>query len=154
MKRFILGCVLAAATAGSAQAGTCYQRIYKAEHLRENPDQTVTYLAISFERGVEITAHSRVRFRDSGRDWATSLFCWQPDPARYGNAMLGCSVECDGGYFLVRERGDDAILVTTKGGWVVGPGGCGSDGAIRHVTDQGAAKTVFKLFRTDESNCR
>jgi len=153
MKRFILGCVLAALAAGSAVAGSCYTRTYSAEHLRKNPNQTVAYLAIRFEGGDDVIAHSRVRFRDSGRDWSNGLFCWTPDPARDGKAILGCSVECDGGSFLMRKRGADAILVTTRGGWMVGPGGCGNDDVYRYVKDRGAASTTFKLYRTDAADC-
>jgi len=154
MRRLILGTLLAALAASSASAGTCYQREYTAKHLRKDPNQPVTYLLILFERGAEVTAETRARFRDANGYWRNKLFCWEPDPAKHGDATLGCSVECDGGHFLVRDRGD-AILVTTPGGWIVGPGGCGEEETIiRRVTDIGAAKTTFKLYRTDEASCR
>ena len=150
--RGAIAAVLLFGLAGDATAGGCYARIYSAEHLLANPNQTVRQMTIRFTDEQDGTAHVAVRFRDTPETFREMLFCWDPDPSRYGDAYLGCSVECDGGYFLARPRDADSILIETRGGFLVS-GSCGDEGAIRRVTDRGAARTIFKLYEAADSAC-
>ena len=152
--RWLLALPLVVALAGQALSESCYTRTYSAEHLRQNPDQTVRQLAIRFtESNGEHYASVRVLFRDTDRVYTEGLVCWQPKAGEHGNAFIGCAIECDGGYFTARHRGSDAILVETGFGFVVS-GGCGDDDEdLRWVKDRGASKTVFKLYETALATC-
>lgn len=145
--------VLGLGIAGQVLADTCYERSYSAAHLKKNPNQTVREIAIRFTAAHgERYAGVRVVFRGDDRPYTNGLICWTPEPADHGDAFIGCSVECDGGAFVARRRGDDAILVETAGFLVSGD--CDADeGALRRVEDEGAAKTVYKLYATPLADC-
>lgn len=142
--RGLIAALLAVTMAGEAVAGGCYARTYSDAHLRKNPNQTVREIAIQFRDEADGIAEVKVVFRDSDRAYRETLYCWDPDRPEYGDAYLGCSVECDGGYFLARPRDARSILIETRGGFLVS-GGCGDEGAMRRVEDRGAAKTIFRL---------
>ncbi len=147
-----LAAILVLLTAAHAVAGACYSRTYSDEHLRKNPNQTVRSMVLRFtSEGDERYASVRVTFRDRDTEYSQGLICWDPDKAKYGEALIGCSVECDGGSFVARTRGEDAILIETRNGFMVS-GDCGEED-LRWVKDKDAAKTVYKLFETHDAYC-
>ena len=152
--RWIFAGLMVAGLAAPATADTCFTRTYSGAHLKKNPNQTVRQMAVRFsEQGDESYASVRVLFRDTDAVFTQGLICWQPDPATYGKAFIGCSVECDGGSFTARRRGDDAILIETENGFLVS-GDCGEgEELLRWVKDDGADRTVYKLYETEVSKC-
>lgn len=151
--RWILGFFLAAAVAGPALADSCYVRDYSPEHLRKNPDQVVARMQIRFIEGEDRYADVKVRFRDSDRLFSQGMNCYDDNGEIYKDGVLSCSVDCDGGTFVMRPRGDDAVLISTPWGFIVS-GGCGEeDEDIRNVLDRGAESTTFKLYRKELQAC-
>lgn len=147
----LLLATLIAATAGSAFADTCYRRTYSETHLQKNPAQTVRMIEVRFTDGADNRqAFARVIFRDGPKLWTNGLYCWRED-----SGVQRCGVECDGGTFTVKAKDERSIYLTTKGGFNVG-GSCG-DGVeidVRPVTDEGAAKTVYRLDEVNPASCQ
>lgn len=148
--RLVLAALIIA-IAGTAAADSCFRRIYTESHMDRNPKQTVTQMEVRFTEGADQQAFVRVTFRDSVKVWTGQLFCWPVDQAEFPGATIGCSVECDGGLFTVKPK-DRSILLTTKGGFMVGAT-CGDDDVSRWVTDRGAAKTTYRLDPADAATC-
>ena len=147
MLRSILLSMAGLTIGASALANECFVREYSDAHLAANPSQSVRALQVRFITEGDYFAEAKAWFRDDDRIWKTSLECWDEDVA-----TIRCAVECDGGSFTAPTvRGKD-IVITTRGGFAVGPG-CGSDEATRYVTDAGAQETKFKLFRAEDSAC-
>ena len=147
----LLLATLIAATAGSAFADTCFRRTYSESHLNQNPAQTVRVIEVRFTDGADDRqAFARVIFKDSPKLWTNGLYCWRED-----SGAQRCGVECDGGTFTVKVRDEKSIYLTTEGGFIVG-GSCGEGEEldIRHVTDNGAPKTVFRLDEVNVASCR
>lgn len=154
-KKLMLATVMIA-SAGSVFADTCYRRAYSEDHLAKNPNQTVALIEMRFTEGAENRqAFARVIFYDSSKVWTNGLYCWNEEPADDPGATMRCGVECDGGTFTVRPKGNDAVYLTTKGGFNVG-GACpdGDDLLIRTVSDTGAEKTVYRLDKVNVESCQ
>ncbi|MEM6662887.1 MAG: hypothetical protein AAF666_12005 [Pseudomonadota bacterium] len=124
--------------------------------MARNPGQSVEMLEVLFGRGERAgQAFVRTKFRADDRLWKNGLYCRdephpdEPDSSRW------CGVECDGGTFALSHVDNDVVHITTRGGFAVG-GACleGDEGPVRYVTDEGAAKTVFRLISVDPESCR
>ena len=148
--------------AGQAMADTCWRRVYTDSHMASQPKQTVRVLQVRLPDRVgggqdtgqygDAYAEAWAIFRDSGQVYRTGLFCY-PAPPGAPRGAIACGVECDGGSFLAWRKTNGELLLRTHGGFVI-QGGCGEAGETRWVTDRGASKTTFKLFRVDLAQCR
>lgn len=86
--------------------GSCYSRVYSAQHMREHPDQLVTAMAVKFDRfspkpddrdSYEFSI--LVKTRGTDETWVNSGRC---EPRR--GKVLWCGIEGDGGQMLIKGR--------------------------------------------------
>ena len=152
--RWMIALLLGLGLTTPAWADTCFVREYSAEHLRKNPNQNVSEMRLRLMESPERWATAIVRFRDTKKEYRQSFGCYDPDQKEFPGSFVSCSVDCDGGFFVARKRGKDAILVDVPWGFIVS-GGCGAeDEEIRNVSDTGAEGTTFKLYRAELSACK
>lgn len=106
-------------------ADTCFQRTYTAQHLRSNPAQRVTRIALAaLDRDAE-----RPNIPDNQSEmliavqvhnsslWRSSLaYC----SFGQGNRPSTCNIESDGGAFALTNRTDGTVMIRTAGALRVG----------------------------------
>jgi hypothetical protein len=106
---------------GEAMAGgvACYVRTYDTAHLRANPRQQVTFIAVKASARKQDGGANRpndfellVGLKARGRKdlYVKTAYC-KPD----GNAAR-CGLESDGGEFRLQAGGDGSLRVDTGGG--------------------------------------
>lgn len=106
-------------------ADTCFQRSYTPQHLRGNPAQRVTRIALAaLDRGAERPNMPdnqsemliAVQVRNSSL-WRSSLaYC----TLGQGNRPSTCNIESDGGAFTLTNRPDGTVMIRTGGALRVG----------------------------------
>ena len=152
MKAILTSACCAVLIGGSALADTCWHRTYGDDHLAQHRNQTVRALTVRLPDRQELQARGEqgamawARFRDSSQRFQGPLIC-QPPKADMPENAWSCCVECDGGRFVAWPSGPDAILLRTRGGFMISDG-CG-EGDMRWVRDDDAAQTTFKLYRSE-----
>lgn len=155
MLRVLLGACLTLGLVPVAEAQGCFRRDYSEAHLAQNPNQTVEMLEVLFLTDGDLVAEVRARLRDGPETFRNTLYCWEPEDQPAAPGTWICGVECDGGTFSTRLNGEDSILLKTGGGFLVS-GACSEPGDTedtRWVRDEGAPRTVFKLYRTGRITC-
>jgi hypothetical protein len=148
----------------------CFGRAYDPAHFARHPKQRVTSFHLfrdfaadlGMEREVETAEELRqqdgldgamrvtayVRFRDRPGVFWSNLGCHKSDVGG-----LYCSIDCDGGSFALRTRGD-ALLLENNGFVVVG--GCGAtedEEAKADYVKPGADDKLFRLDRKGLAEC-
>ena len=120
--------------------------------MNKNKNQTVKAMVLRFSEIASAAYNTGefagvgVQFRDSGKFYIDSMFCFQ-DASR-----VWCGIECDGGGGVIRWKDNNTILLETKG-FVVGAD-CGSGIDPRRVSDIGVASTTYRLNRVASDKCR
>lgn len=177
MRNIICISVILASTASVAQdmPDGCYQRIYSAEHLRDNPDQTVSELTMEFgqfsaffdlDEDLQDTPVVRVEALmasipsttesgTAGRRFSSVLFCGQHrrhrlDPEWMQDGAVSCSGECDGGTFQVVSANETEMLIRTQG---VRLTACGEMDGFAMLKDDQDGPTTYKLFAAPAESC-
>ena len=153
----------------------CYQRTYSADHLAQNPGQTVSQLTISFGRlsdgqrvGEEavdpviawvnaLMAPTETTQQDgtAGRRFSEGLFCMPHEQHRLDadwvqDGGIICGVECDGGFFQVVSVNDEGMFIRTDG---IRLSECGGSDAQVRMKDEGAGPTTYRLFPMPADIC-
>lgn len=135
---------------------SCYARQYSAEHMAENPDQTVSFIKFGhfpswFEaRGILQDASTvpftiEVNFKNDNQNYMNGGECRPHDDD------LKCQIECDGGGFVLKHKDADSILLYTRPEQGFAVAGCdGND--YRSVTDKTDDK-IFLLRRLPAAQC-
>ena len=133
----------------------CFERNYSAAHLAKQPAQIVEAIRlwIYVNDYQETIADMTVQFGDRGRIRGTasagqimqqSLFCWQD------SAAVGCSVECDGGWFNVTRDTGDVLTFRTEGLVVGDSEGCGGAESLAEVI---GTPVSYRLTRGEDVCC-
>jgi len=142
-------------SAGPKITNGCFMRDYSAAHLAKNPNQVVDWIRLKvFQDAYDDTvADLDVIFADqghaagsefAGRVTGQVLHCWE------SNGAVGCSVDCDGGSFIVRRDDGDVLVFETEGLMLGDTESCG--GAITLAEEVG--KPVrYRLNRVDDAAC-
>lgn len=143
----------------------CFMRTYSKAHLAKNPDQRVTQMrfvhrpsaynsdqaALSQGLGGRVSEQMAlidVRFRNA-RHLKQSVFCTNEG----GNRL--CGVECDGGRFAYRFKGNGAMLIDLRntGGMLLGSL-CGEESADQSLWfGTNKDDQLFRLDPADMSAC-
>ncbi len=159
---FTSGMVLAlTCSLGAAQEGPspgCYQREYSQSHLNKHPDQVARSLTmwIRDQQDGEFTnrfAYLVVDFVNQGHVKRAGLGAQRLDQSLicYTNSGgAGCSVECDGGNFMVSNETDSTMTIATDYLMVGEVEGCGGAIDLAEVPDR---EVKYRLNRVDPQNC-
>lgn len=145
--------------AGAAAADPlgCYVRTYSDDHLAKNPAQIVRSLSLNITKddgdagqvfadmNVEFANQGRLAGRKTaGRTMSSYLICWND------GATFGCSVECDGGGFVLTRQTSDSITIETSNLWVGAVEGCGGMEDLAELPGQ---PVKYLLRAADPLNC-
>jgi len=143
---------------------SCYQRTYGNTHLSQHRDQRVTEIRFEHFPNVYGTydANDNVRFdartgevhfvistktRDSYRFYSNSGTC-RPEGDHYR-----CYLECDGGWFVLKDNAPKSILIVNEEGFVIdGCEGDGDDVDVRTLKP-GRDDKAFRLDRVADDLC-
>lgn len=140
----------------TAPTSGCYERIYSAAHLADNPDQGVEsirleirddpselYVLVSLAARMSTQGQARTD-KVAGQVLEQGLFC-----PRDGSAE--CYVECDGGSIKITEQTSSGLTFQT-GYIVIGDdeNGCGGTSTL---AEPGAAVTTYRLNAVSPSLC-
>lgn len=158
-----------AQTSLAANQPACYGRVYDQAHLSKHPRQKVTSLYVwrSVEDRKEAENYTArkaedqpegfgvdayVTFRDRRGNFQNSLWCGGPGDDSKGKNR--CSIDCDGGSFVLEQDNANSMLLRNNGFVLIG--GCGDDVEESKTVyfDPGADDKVFRLERKDPSVCR
>ena len=136
----------------------CYHRSYSAAHLAGQPQQVVAEITLRIGPSVlndgEIDADLRILTTDMSRTRAEGvanttltqwLMCFDDE-----NDLVGCAVECDGGYMEFLMFDDSELLFSTNYLTVGDREGCG--GAI-DISEGPGDLTRYLLKRADPARC-
>lgn len=129
----------------------CFQRVYTNSHMSKNKNQTVKAMVLRFSDYASAAFNTGeiagvgVQFRDSGKFYTDSMFCFQ-DASR-----VWCGIECDAGGGVIRWKDKNTILLDTKG-FLVGAD-CGTGIDYRRVSDIGVESTTYRLNRVASDKC-
>lgn len=87
----------------------CYMRVYEPSHLKQNPNQALTSLAVKLVNHEEYVGAQVIGLGRNGRHYANSnAVCESRD-----DGSIFCFVECDGGSFRLQPaRGSVNFRVT------------------------------------------
>jgi len=151
-----LTCAALPALAQNTLEAGCYERIYSAAHLAENPNQGVEsirleirddqpdgYVLVSLAARMSTQGQAR-RDRVAGQVLEQGLFC-----PRDGSSE--CYVECDGGGIKITSQSDSSLTFQT--GYVVigdDEDGCGGTSTL---VEPGAALTTYRLNAVAPALC-
>ena len=132
-------------------ADTCFQRSYTAQHLRGNPAQRVTRIALAaLDRGTERPNMPdnqsemliAVQVRNSSL-WRSSLaYC----TFGQGNRPSTCNIESDGGAFTLTDRPDGTVMVRASGALRLG--------ADNQMVEFGGRFSDDNAFILQQAGCR
>lgn len=133
----------------------CFERNYTAAHLAKQPAQIVQAMRLWIhvndydetiaDMTVEFANQGRIRGSASaGQIMQQSLHCWQDGSA------VGCSVDCDGGWFTVTRDSGDVLTFSTEGLVVGDAEGCGGAESIAEVIGQ---PVKYRLDRVEDVYC-
>ncbi len=162
IRRLILAsALLAPLPVGAELPLGCFTRDYSAAHLAKNPNQHVASLRLRFHDGeypdaLPGTLHVGVagRFSAQGRaktDRVENLPFSQGASCGIRDGRLTCSVDCDGGSFVVRSLQADRLEIATEGFSLESPEGCSP---LSSLGEENAGITVYVLTRADDAACR
>jgi predicted dehydrogenase len=135
---------------GAAQAEFkgCYERVYDKAYLRKHKKQSVVKmrLQIGVGKGVdgpfELLDRVDAVFRDASIYRGNLISC-----SPMGDE-LACTIEGDGGSFVITDRGNESLRITNTGGMRFG----GADSKL-HLKAKGD-NVEFRLFRVSADACR
>ncbi len=172
MKSAILTAMLACAplmlkAAGPASGEVlpgCYARDYSAAHLARNPGQHVAALRLSFylDPGTgQMLVDVLGRFADQGRARDEGIgidyFSQSAACARFADGLIHCSVDCDGGEFIIgppggQQGGQPAqrLTISTRHFSLESPEGCE---ARTNLAETGPGLTTYLLDRASPETC-
>ncbi len=149
--------VLAALPAAAAgpEPG-CWVRNYSPSHLARNPAQIVASITLKVQqvpglrdRHATLAATFADQGRVAGGPYAgqmlvQQLTCWQDGP------LKGCSVECDGGSFVVTRENAASLTIETDYLMIGDTEGCGG---VEDLAESTGRPVKYRLDRADASLC-
>ena len=139
---------------------SCYGRVYSPKHLKKHPAQKVREIRFDHfpnvygvygddnkirfdEKSGEVHFTVSVRFTNTSASYSNSGVC-TPEGGRYK-----CYIECDGGWFFLKDRAPKSILLVNEQGFAVA--GCGAEDG--RLLDPEPDDKVFRLDRLSEDQC-
>lgn len=142
------------------RAYACFVRRYDADHLARHPKQKVASMKLLISAEVdkedkELHTSFRLgfRYRHRSGDFDSSGSCNHAVFTKSGNeARLGCGVDCEGGGIGVALSKDDKSAIVRLERVRVWQNNKPDDDA-EHSLTAGADDKIFRLDRTDNSEC-
>ena len=142
------------------KAYACFVRRYDADHLARHPKQKVASMKLLISAEVdkedkELHNSFRLgfRYRHRSGDFDSSGSCNHVVFTRSGNEVrLGCGVDCEGGGIGVALSKDDKSAIVRLERVRVWQNNKPDDDA-EHSLTAGADDKIFRLDRTDNSEC-
>ncbi|KQT21120.1 MAG: hypothetical protein ACOY3N_01500 [Bradyrhizobium sp.] len=142
------------------KAYACFVRRYDADHLARHPKQRVAAMKLLISAEVDAEdkeLHSSFRlgfrYRHRSGDFDSSGSCNHVVfTASGGEVRLGCGVDCDGGGIGVALSKDDKSAIVRLERVRVWQNNKPDDDA-EHSLTAGADDKIFRLDRTDNSEC-
>jgi hypothetical protein len=140
----------------------CYKRVYDAPHLASHPQQNVRTMTLlvtgkgedpampTYDLGLGVT------FRKSGSHFETYGSCGTigDGTPQGGKAnVVNCGVDCDGGSINVALKNEKSVLVSIPEGARIWKAGNPSDDEHDESRRFGSDDKLFRLDRTQLSDC-
>jgi len=160
VRNIIFTSLAAILLAGSGWAGGpppgCYHRDYTDAHLRKHPKQIVDWITMIVERDqygqdaarMMVFTANQGHVQNSGQGhqvFTQFLFCFDE-----AGGKARCSVECDGGGFVVTRDTGKSLTFQTKNLWVGETDECG--GAV-DLAEIPGKPVKYRLDRVSDSAC-
>lgn len=149
--KFLMIIVFAAMTLCAPQARAefkgCYERVYDKAYMRKHKKQSVIKMRLQIGVGkgtdgpFELLDRVDAVFREGSIYRGNLIACGAP------GKELECSIEGDGGSFVVTDRGNNSVRITNKNFMRFG-----SDNSKLEIKSKGDNRE-FRLFRITESSC-
>lgn len=141
---------------GDQPAQACFIRHYDQPHLKVHPEQNVTDMlmfvdsTVDAEYGRGYSLSLGVNFRGVEHQMQVSGGCGATDVE--GDGLLGCGIDCDGGWIGVRVKDANAMYVEIPDGARIWD----PDPSVEEPPAEaafGKDDLLFRLDRTDLSEC-
>ncbi len=139
--------IVIGATDARAEFKGCYERIYDKAYLRKHKKQSVTKMRLQIGVGQGVDGPFELLDRVDAVFRNTSIYRGNLIECTGMGDALECSIESDGGSFVVTDRGNNSLRITNKNYMRFG------DEDSKLVIIARGDDKEFRLFRITRNAC-
>jgi hypothetical protein len=139
--------LLCGASEAQAKFKGCYERVYDKAYLRKNKKQLVTKIRLQIGVGKGLDGPFELLDRVDAVLRKSSVYRGNLISCSPAGENLLCSIEGDGGSFVVTDRGDNSLRITNENYMRFG------EEQNKLEVKASRDNTEFRLFRVSESAC-